>query len=291
MDSKILEYIVAIAKEQSVSKAADQFYLSHPALSRHLRKIEQEYGTALFSRDSNGMHLTKAGIIFINDAQKILRIRNQLEEDLASIRHQQRKMIRIILDKPYYNLFIRHILPQFEKDFPDYFLEISMDNAHQIQAALLAGQADIGIFDTISPQNYQLESFTFRTQNDRIIFPADYSGSTGIQGLRQCLSEGMFFAAHPADSSYRTIIEQQLTAHHIYPAKILEGTVQGCLNQVSAGSTCCIVPEPALPVQKQPLFQVGEIFFCHYSVIAYPKGYKLNAAVQTLMKLVILEYA
>ena len=291
MDSKILEYIVAIAKEQSVSKAADQFYLSHPALSRHLRKIEQEYGTALFIRDSDGMHLTKAGIIFVNDAQKILHIRNQLEKDLNSIRQQQRKTIRIILDKPYYNLFIRHILPQFEKDFPDYFLEISMDNASQIQTALLSSKADIGIFDTISPQNYQLESFTFRTQNDRIIFPADYSGSTGIQGLRQCLSEGMFFASHPKDSNYRTIIEQQLAAHHIYPSKILEGTVQGCLNQVSAGNTCCIVPEPALSIQKQPSFQVGDIFFCHYSVIAYPKEYKLNVAVQTLIKLVVLEYA
>ena len=71
MNTKILEYMIAIAEEKSISQAAERFYLSQPVLSRHLKKIEDELGTPIFRRDSRQMTLTEAGIIFINNAQAI----------------------------------------------------------------------------------------------------------------------------------------------------------------------------------------------------------------------------
>lgn len=89
MNSKVLEYITAIAEEKSVTRAADRFYLSHPALSRHLKKLESELGTPLFERTSRGMELTPAGMIFIADAHAILRIEKELEQDLEKLRKDQ----------------------------------------------------------------------------------------------------------------------------------------------------------------------------------------------------------
>lgn len=48
MDTKIIEYVIAIAEEKSLSKAAERLYLSQPALSQRLKKLEDELGTPLF---------------------------------------------------------------------------------------------------------------------------------------------------------------------------------------------------------------------------------------------------
>lgn len=48
MDTKILEYVIAIAEEKSLSKAAERLYLSQPALSQRLKKLEDELGTRCF---------------------------------------------------------------------------------------------------------------------------------------------------------------------------------------------------------------------------------------------------
>ena len=50
MDTKIIEYVIAIAEEKSLSKAAERLYLSQPALPQRLNKLEDELGTPLFVR-------------------------------------------------------------------------------------------------------------------------------------------------------------------------------------------------------------------------------------------------
>ena len=56
MDTKILEYVIAIAEEKSLSKAAERLYLSQPALSQRLKKLEDELGTP--SRRPSGLRKT-----------------------------------------------------------------------------------------------------------------------------------------------------------------------------------------------------------------------------------------
>ena len=77
MDTKILEYVIAIAEEKSLSKAAERLYLSQPALSQRLKKLEDELGTPLFLREKNGLSITDAGRIYINGAHSILQIKRE----------------------------------------------------------------------------------------------------------------------------------------------------------------------------------------------------------------------
>ena len=66
MDTKIIEYVIAIAEEKSLSKAAERLYLSQPALSQRLKKLEDELGTPLFVRGKDGLSITDAGRIYVN---------------------------------------------------------------------------------------------------------------------------------------------------------------------------------------------------------------------------------
>ncbi|MFR5732002.1 MAG: LysR family transcriptional regulator [Clostridium sp.] len=82
MDTKILEYVIAIAEEKSLSKAAERLYLSQPALSQRLKKLEDELGTPLFLREKNGLSITDAGRIYINGHILSCRSRKPLKDFL-----------------------------------------------------------------------------------------------------------------------------------------------------------------------------------------------------------------
>ena len=71
MTFQTLDYIIAIAEEKSISKAADRLLLSQPALSRQLKRVEESLDTKLFDREENAKHLTPAGKIYVNGARSI----------------------------------------------------------------------------------------------------------------------------------------------------------------------------------------------------------------------------
>ena len=77
MDTKIIEYVIAIAEEKSLSKAAERLYLSQPALSQRLKKLEDELGTPLFVRGKDGLSITDAGRIYVNGGHSILQIKRE----------------------------------------------------------------------------------------------------------------------------------------------------------------------------------------------------------------------
>ena len=70
MDLRQLENIVAIAEERSISRAAERLFISQPALSQQVSKLEARLGVPLFSRDKQGLSLTQAGKVYVENAKK-----------------------------------------------------------------------------------------------------------------------------------------------------------------------------------------------------------------------------
>ena len=73
MDIKQLEAFVAVAKNQSFSKAAKELYLTQPTISSHIQNLENEMQTSLFNRNSKSITLTDSGYILFNHAIAILK--------------------------------------------------------------------------------------------------------------------------------------------------------------------------------------------------------------------------
>lgn len=86
MDTKVLEYIIAIAEEKSLSRAAEKFLLSPSALSQHLKKIEESLGARLFMRTNGELCLTDVGKIFINGAMSTLYIQREAMSKISDMR-------------------------------------------------------------------------------------------------------------------------------------------------------------------------------------------------------------
>ena len=68
MTTQVLEYLIAIEEEHSLTRAAERFYLSQPSLSYHLARAEQELKVKLFQKKGRSLLPTEEGIIFFNAA-------------------------------------------------------------------------------------------------------------------------------------------------------------------------------------------------------------------------------
>ena len=84
MDTRQIEYILAIAKEQSITKAAQKLYITQPTLSQALAKLEQELGQTLFERQHGKVQPTAAGLEYIHTAKQMMQLKYQLYQKLHS---------------------------------------------------------------------------------------------------------------------------------------------------------------------------------------------------------------
>ncbi|HHY70564.1 MAG TPA: LysR family transcriptional regulator [Thermoanaerobacterales bacterium] len=90
MNLRNIEYVLSIAETGSFSKSAKHLYISQPALSQAILRLEDDLGVKLFIRRDNETALTRAGELFVKDAKKILMISNQIKkkmEDIQQVRH------------------------------------------------------------------------------------------------------------------------------------------------------------------------------------------------------------
>ena len=75
MDTKQIEYILKIAEENNITRAADKLFLTQSALNQQLLKLEKELGTPLFYRSRTNWRPTEAGEVYLRNAREILRLK------------------------------------------------------------------------------------------------------------------------------------------------------------------------------------------------------------------------
>lgn len=83
MDYKQFNYILKIAEQKSISKAAEALYITQPALSHFVAKVEDELNIKIFNRATNPISLTPAGEYYVNTSRKILGLIETLSDDIA----------------------------------------------------------------------------------------------------------------------------------------------------------------------------------------------------------------
>ena len=85
MDTKYLSYILTIAKKENMTKAAEELFVSQSTLSQYLSKLESELGTPLFYRSKGRLTLTAAGRLYIDAAEKVMSIKDNLYQNIQNL--------------------------------------------------------------------------------------------------------------------------------------------------------------------------------------------------------------
>ncbi|MEY8339025.1 LysR family transcriptional regulator [Lachnospiraceae bacterium 62-35] len=147
MDTKHLTYIIAIAEEKNMTKAAEKLFVSQSSLSYYLSKLEQEIGTPLFLRAKNELILTPAGRLYLEAAHEVVAIKDRLYQNISNL--DNKTHIRISTTSLWGNRMLADIIPRFKKTFSDVTFELSqIDDLSLLQKAVAAGEVDFGLMST-----------------------------------------------------------------------------------------------------------------------------------------------
>ena len=83
MELRVLQYVLAVTREQSISGAAEALHLSQPTLSRQLREMEEELGTQLMIRGNRRITLTDEGMLLRKRAEEIMELVRKTENEIT----------------------------------------------------------------------------------------------------------------------------------------------------------------------------------------------------------------
>ncbi len=145
MDIRSLVCFIAVAEDLHFRRAADRLNLTQPALSQRIRVLEGEVGAALFERDRRHVALTPAGSAFLEPARAAV-----ANADFAKV--QALRALRGdvgLLRLGFTVIAFYGVLPEavraFRSRYPDVAVELAEMNSPSLEAALTAGEIDLGV--------------------------------------------------------------------------------------------------------------------------------------------------
>ncbi len=142
-----LRVFYSVAKKLSFTKAAQELYISQPAITKHIKELETQLAIRLFERKGNKIKLTKAGEILLAKAKKIFEIYEELEYEISELRGKISGKLRLGASSTISQWVIPEILSKFNEAYPSIEISLMNGNSRQIEDALLNDEIDLGIVE------------------------------------------------------------------------------------------------------------------------------------------------
>ena len=152
MDVKYLNYILAIANRHNMTKAAEDLFVSQSSLSQYLSRLEQELGTPLFIRSKGELSLTSAGVLYVEAAQKVVKLQKELYQNIAAL--SQKGRIRVGVTSNWGLRMLTEIIPLFREQYPGITIEITETRLPAFKKALTEDTLDVGLASDVSTVPY-----------------------------------------------------------------------------------------------------------------------------------------
>ena len=171
---KSMDYVYAVYVNKSFSKAAEALYISQPALSAAIKKVEIEVGTPLFDRRTNPISLTEAGKYYIESVERVM----QIEEDMKLKFKALSELNKSTINVGAASLFCTYVLPDLIQDFqdkhPQYTVNVLEANADDLMKYLKSGVVDLIIDVETRGEHYHYESVIWAEDDILLVVPKAY---------------------------------------------------------------------------------------------------------------------
>lgn len=144
MNLEQMKYIVEVAKESSITKAADKLHLSPSAISQSITQLEREFGVTIFTRSRQGTIPTSDGKFIVSKAYEILKKMQELHEELSDKQHAKKHVLRVGC-APALMYIVYDAFLLFHEQFPETNVMIREIDQDHILEEMKNGHIDIGL--------------------------------------------------------------------------------------------------------------------------------------------------
>lgn len=227
MDIRVLSYILEIAQQKSITRAAETLFVSQSSLSQCLSKLEQELGTPLFLRKKNELVLTNAGHLYVEAAKSVTQIQKQLYKSIANL--SQSGSIRIGVSTQWGIQLITDAVPAMKNRFPKVRVEILEDRYVQLKKQLAGGLLDMALLaiSDLAEHPGQLAA----TSREEILFAVHTAhhycqrypdaGTIHMEALREVFGQESFIMPSTG-STLKSLVDQRFGEQQFAPNALCE---------------------------------------------------------------------
>lgn len=188
MNLNQLRVFYEAAKVQNFSKAAEHLYISQPAVSAQIKQLEDFFDVKLFSTVGRRAHLTEAGKVLLESAEKIFELEREAETSMQDIRELKRGSLYIAVTKDYAPHVIPHYVSRFHALHPGIGIHLSEGSSAEIIEELAAHKHELAIIGGTNCPKWLVRK-TFRTEELLLVAAPDHSvavrGSVTLEELAE----------------------------------------------------------------------------------------------------------
>lgn len=145
MELRVLRYFLTIAREGSITNAANALHITQPTLSRQIRDLEEELGQQLFVRSSHNVTLTPEGMLLRKRAEEIIDLVQKTEQEFAQTEDTVAGDVYIGAGETVGVHFLTRAACRLQESHPDVHIHISSGDATDVREDLDKGLIDFGL--------------------------------------------------------------------------------------------------------------------------------------------------
>lgn len=145
MEFRVLQYFLAVAREENITKAAAFLHITQPTLSRQLMQMEEELGVKLFRRGKHNIQLTEDGMLLRRRAQEIVDLTEKTQKELSHGEETVSGEISIGCGETRNMKPLSGMIASFRQKYPEVSFEIYTAIADDVKERLESGILDMGL--------------------------------------------------------------------------------------------------------------------------------------------------
>lgn len=294
MDIRDYEYIVTIAEQKSITRAAAQLFITQSALTKFLQRTERSLGISLFFKKGNQFFLTEAGQHYVDTGRIIMQLDRQLSNRLEQEADLQKHLIRFGYGMGRSSQLFEEIFPQFFCKYPDVQIKTKAETSRKQMMELQSGTLDMALVTNVEylPGYTYLpvetsrmmavtachsSLFSHAEQNEDSIFP-----SISLKYL-----DGLPMVSMPVTTNSGKLAKELLRSKGIKPAIVLEvSDVRSLLDAVENGIGTALCMNVPLGKHKLRYLQLADAEpIEQVTTLVYRSDKTLNAASRYLIQL------
>ena len=279
MKTREMRYIVTIAQEGNISRAAKVLFITQPALSRTIAAVEKELGAPIFEHHGRRIIPTPIGALYIKHAEQILDMESKMRNQLRDMIQKKIDQVQIAVPMMYAGIISDKVFPEFNRKHPFIPLNICICGSADICQRMMNSTYRLGLA-VLRDDMPDMFSYNIVGQVEMVVAVSEthplLKEALHREGRRYpCvtidqLMRYSFAVSEPKNRSY--MFAQDYFAHHgITPNIICQVPYTGYLYNVAANGNCiALVPDiPMKPnTEKKSVQYLCLDDICHLDTLA-----------------------
>ena len=207
-----------VAEQLNFTRAAARLHISQPAVTQHIKLLEEHYGLPLFRRAPEGISLTPSGCDLLEHARTVARLDERIDQEIRSRRGVVSGRLQLGASSTVSQYLLPEWLVRSRRLWPDLALGVTTGNTEDVITALLARKIDLGLIEGAC-RRADLTTETFlRDEMVCVAAPGHRLAAKAKPSLREVVAEPL--VAREPGSGTREVVEEALAVRKIPASRL-----------------------------------------------------------------------